>query len=448
MYASTLVWSIVTLIFCKCRGATGSNTEFSSETDKLNHIHKVLEVERDSYKSNITRWCDSYSKLHKRVLENRATNDYVKAENKLIVAYPNFSGMADRIIGSASIFLFGVLTDRAIQIGHREGLPSMEIPFFTPSYCSLNWVREPDPEWLQEPLKHKAAVRQYNESVLSAGEFYAVNALDDYKMQDRFINSDLNQVLGDKSGTTFIVMNRGKTIRLFENPNHKDQLTQMGLNQYNAFGLMTNSLIQPRDEIFLPIFDHLFLKMTDPDPSVLKIMIQIRVGDASISNHNHQISLDTFSTHFNCAKQIQDFAMKTMDGNGKPKYTRVLWYLLSDSLSLRKAAVERFGDDVIVTSLDSPIEHTSNENSGYGEISQSGFRNAAAEWWLGGYANYHVITQWSGYGRSAAFRAMGKDAIYTINQNKNGQFSPNEGSCEKGKHTDLYTMFYDWSGIR
>ena len=61
---------------------------------------------------------------------------------------------------------------------------------------------------------------------------------------------------------------------------------------------------------------------------------------------------------------------------------------------MRKAAVGKYGKDVVITSLDAPIEHSSKENEGYGTVSHKGFKNAAAEWWLMGYAHYHVITQY------------------------------------------------------
>lgn len=64
---------------------------------------------------------------------------------------------------------------------------------------------------------------------------------------------------------------------MFENPYHIQQLTRMGLNAYNAFGCLLNYLIEPKPEVFLPVKD-LQKVMTDPDPLILKIAIQLRVG--------------------------------------------------------------------------------------------------------------------------------------------------------------------------
>lgn len=64
---------------------------------------------------------------------------------------------------------------------------------------------------------------------------------------------------------------------MFENSHHVEQLNRMGLTSYTAFGCLLNYLIQPRAEVFQYIPDQ-HIKMTDPNPLVLKISIQIRVG--------------------------------------------------------------------------------------------------------------------------------------------------------------------------
>ncbi len=72
-------------------------------------------------------------------------------------------------------------------------------------------------------------------------------------------------------------------------------------------------------------------------------------------------------------------------------------------------------------------------------VSSSGFTNAAAEWWMLGYADYHVITLYSGYGRTGGYRTLTTDRIYTLHD------KPME--CTKKSFTDQEKLMFDWSGI-
>jgi hypothetical protein len=59
-----------------------------------------------------------------------------------------------------------------------------------------------------------------------------------------------------------------------------------------------------------------------------------------------------------------------------------------------------------------------------------------------GYTDYHVITRYSGYGRTAGMRSLRKNSIYTI---QIGQ--KNVAVCDDKSFTDLENLSYDWSGI-
>ena len=91
--------------------------------------------------------------------------------------------------------------------------------------------------------------------------------------------------------TVLMISNRGKTIHMYNNRFHQQQLQEMGMTRYSTFGCLVNFLLQPKSEIFLPFLPE-FKAMTDRDPSVLKISIQIRVGDSvwdsAASTEQHQ----------------------------------------------------------------------------------------------------------------------------------------------------------------
>jgi len=154
--------------------------------------------------------------------------------------------------------------------------------------------------------------------------------------------------------------------------------------------------------------------------------------------------LDHYSAYFSCAEQIETFATAAAALRNE-KYSHVLWYLASDSKSLRAAAVSRYGVQKVVTSLNTTVEHTAKEHCKAENcaVSSGGFHLAAAEWWLMGYADYHVITQYSGYGRSAAMRSLRKDTTYTVNYKRTGAAI----RCDNTSFSDLETLSFDWSGI-
>jgi hypothetical protein len=351
--------------------------------------------------------------------------------------------MADRIVGMTTTLLLAILTDRAFQMGRRGKLPAFESAFLAPN---INWTRAPDPDWLIEPLKEKANPKNYNDTVLASKEYFAVNTIENIRLQDSFLRQDLVPILGGDARTTLLVSNRGKTIRMFENQHYVQRLQDMKLNPYTAFGCLLNYLVQPKPQIFLPMYDQ-FVQMTEPNPAVLKISIQVRAGDSvwgsNTGPHNAaegEAVLNGVSRFFSCAEQIEKFVLADNPG----KYSSVLWYLATDSRALRHAAVARYGSKV-VTNPHSHIEHSAKEQSvcAAGDaacaVSDLGFNTAAAEWWLLGYADYHVITLYSGFGRSGAFRTLTTDRIYTVHQK--------EVTCNKDSYSNLEALMYDWAGI-
>lgn len=73
---------------------------------------------------------------------------------------------------------------------------------------------------------------------------------------------------------------------------------------FSPFGLLLGGLFKPKDEVFLPVYDH-FVRIADSDAKVLKISIQIGLGDKDLAYHNHEIDLTTYEPFFECVKQIE-----------------------------------------------------------------------------------------------------------------------------------------------
>lgn len=333
-------------------------------------------------------------------------------------------------------------------------MPPFEFAFDSPH---IDWARPADPAWLLQPLAEHAPTRSYNESFAQQYGYCAINNINDESLYNDFLRDDCPYLKSEQCSTIMSVSNRGRTIQMFENPAYARRLKEMELNPYIAFGCLVNFLLQPKPEIFLPVYEQ-FEIMSRIDPTVLKISIQIRAGDHVFaaessgldSSLEAQRVLQHYDTFFSCALQIEQFVLHENPG----KYSTVVWYLATESRAIRRAAVTQYGDK-IVTSLDSTLEHSSKENiicsdmnAGAGmehqqckTVSAEGFAVAAAEWWMLGYADYHVITMSSGYGRSGAYRTLTHETIYTIDKHKSF------AECSRSAFTPLEDLMYNWSGI-
>ncbi len=96
----------------------------------------------------------------------------------------------------------------------------------------------------------------------------------------------------------------------------------------------------------------------------------------------------------------------------------------------------------ILTFINATLEHSAREHRCDGVncgVTRLGFQTAAAEWWTLAYSDYFVVTKDSGYGRSAAFRAMKADKMYTVHKTNI--------VCDSKSATDFYDIQYHWSGI-
>ena len=391
-----------------------------------------------------------------------------------------YIGLADRTVGFTTIFLISLLLKRAFQIGERRELLSITTAFHGRSHVipTFSWLRnELDDEWIIDPLKFPliSISRNYNESILNQGKYFAVNSIENQVVLEQLIITDDLESLLSQANFTFMTMNRGRIMQFTNNSKYKDALShEFGLYPWNAYGCLLEVLLEPKPSIFLPIYD-LFLKLTDSsspshiskdasttqtnevDSSTLKpviIAIQIRAGDSLLVRYpDYEIELDIFLPFFACAQQIEDFII-TQEDNHHRSHQSVQWYLLTDSIPLRQQALNRFGSSKILTATNIVLEHSAKESSvcfGQGEtcnlqVSEMGFQTAAAEWWLMSMARYFVVSKSSGYGRTAALHSSHpKNSIYTVTVGQS--YGPEGIKCDRDSYTQLEQLASDWSGI-
>lgn len=121
-----------------------------------------------------------------------------------------------------------------------------------------------------------------------------------------------------------------------------------GLTRQTAFQCAWKFLFHARPEV---ISRNLNVSHQFGAPTVMKIGIQIRFGDAEFaklqSNSAHAAALKRARPWFDCAQQIEAHS-----AGARP----VLWYLISDSINLRRAAQLQYGSK-IATDIETAPSH-------------------------------------------------------------------------------------------
>lgn len=113
---------------------------------------------------------------------------------------------------------------------------------------------------------------------------------------------------------------------------------------------------------------------------------------------------------------VRDICMGCVTSKGMVVCTQVIWYLVSDALPIRRAAKERYGEKVLTRTGDEDGEQLTLGHTTWGgaDGKQDVFVSAAGENWLFGMADYHIISQLSGFGRTGAVRSMRWKNIWTM----------------------------------
>ena len=160
----------------------------------------------------------------------------------------------------------------------------------------------------------------------------------------------------------------------------------MGLRPDTMFGCAMRFLLAPRPEL-RDLFARELEILSDAD--TLKIGIQIRTNDEILNGAAaDEKSIDERSNFFECASDIE--SVRARPGQ------RVVWYLVSDSMAVRRRAKERYGDKV-VTRLDGlTLKHVGDKGGGglRDEAERrAAFLSSAGEMWLLSLCDFHVISR-------------------------------------------------------
>eukprot|EP00906_Rhabdomonas_costata_P020408 RCo029699 len=380
----------------------------------------------------IETWQDTYAVMHSEILRGIRPKRFA-------VAVVSEGGTGDQLTGLLTMFYYALLTGRAFQIMTYGFLPDYRMGYDAPF---IDWFAS-YPDILFENIKNTfKGVREYSgerkplfkHNTQAFTYWYLVN---DGATQV-FNRSDLRRVpnVNDSAPYAFVSSNRGRTFVLFNNPVHGPELRSLGLRAESMARCAFMFLFTPNAgtrRIALP-----FLSAVT-DPTALRIGIQLRTGDnVFIHRDDHRVMV--YAHFFDCAAQIEQ-------DRRKPEHTKVIWYLASDSLSVRREAKNKYGEKLI-TNTHSPTVHTEcvthNASTCDRSVVRKAFQTAVAELYLLSRTQYHVLTHIGGFGQLAAWLSgeISHPHAYVLGH----QPPPDPRPCSPEKAVSFQDLSMMWSG--
>ena len=354
-------------------------------------------------------WQEDYIKRHRAILNGELSPRY-------LVSVSTEGGLADRLTGTMTEFMFALLTGRAFQIITYGTLPRFEAAFSSPH---INWSRPCDDDRLIDNLKYTyrgqrgyTGNRSYS-SGINTNVYWPMFWVNNDPEVEFFLSSNVSKHPFDHENVTilFIASNRGRIIRLFDNPYHRTQLFRLGLRPETALKCLFNFLFSPSDALRRAMRrEFTTLQATD----VLKISINVRVGDSVFDPAYDDLTttLLPYEPFFNCALQIEEFA--------RLPNQRVVWYFTSDSLRLRQLVKQKYGDKVLTEEKLRYVHGDCGDFAAkrYGNCTREAhdfsIRMAAGQIYAMSMCDYHVVSLMSGFGRFAAVLSHYWHNVYQV----------------------------------
>lgn len=368
---------------------TVTSEQLSSHPNRLElplgHPHASMEhagTYHGQFELHCGNWMHGYAQLHRSIRAGSNPPRYAMVKP--------CSGLADNLACMGSAFYLALLTGRAFVIDETD-----EEDRFSYMYHSryIDW---------------KSSLQDIEQlSNFSLGLVTGFGPLEG-EVFDTFRQGDINSLGKDADVIYLQYCNAGVLYLLFDNPLYKQRLYDMGLRPETAFGCMHNFLFE-----ILPAVKDKFLGETAimEDHNNIKIGIQIRTGDDTMMNQTlddptldeAEAVVGAHASIFQCAETIEK---KIVAASNK----RVVWFLLTDSVNLRKSAVLKFGSKVLTNIQGSNnLKHIRKDRGGGGAAAMM---YAAGEHWLFSLADYHVF-EFGGYGKTAAIVSL-KWGFYSV----------------------------------
>ncbi|CAJ0746449.1 9696_t:CDS:2, partial [Entrophospora sp. SA101] len=323
-------------------------TKYNSLSDEQNKefakLRRLQKHTDDSLDYSCGSWQEGYTKLHNEIINGSAAQRYA---GYVCDAKMNCGGLADRILGMTSTFLFALLTDRAFLADWQVPLP-LDAIFESPN---IDWSYDSfDPSYVIKDL-----------------DTTEINIID-YDLQDLDYYFPLtNWTTRYPDPFIKFYTNQGLIQRTFDSKYYSSKLKEIGLKPHTAFGCIVDYLFRPVPPAlsFITQYSALFAL-----PNIFSVGIHIRTGDV----YEQTLSLQDYSHFFSCADQItRTYA---------PPNKKVIYYLVTDSIKLREEAYSKF-NHVIISGFSIDPGHDYYDHA-------DGVNNAIVENWILSKTDYRV----------------------------------------------------------
>ena len=373
--------------------------------------------------------------------------------NRQLVVVNLKSGFTDNLMGKVTALYLSLLTKRALRFVNFGNLTQSTVALesrFLDLYAEQSSF---PPEILSHfaekvngtklPYAYPRQFAWHFETNKTYSPLYIVNCEIGRCLKHFFLTGNISEYKPDVEHL-MLALNRGASFQLMENLSPNNSANRKALHDFGlksgqtAYQCAFFFLFKPTMEVERR-YINTWTRLADPAP--LKIGIHIRAGDSEFAyEHSLQrgrLMLQAYQNYFLCAQEIENTRRKMNQ--------TVLWYLISDSLSLRLAAHEHYGDKLIVEKikamhLDCAMTNMTCSNSGQ----NMSMIMAAGEMLAFSLADYHVTGKNSGFARSGTWlsiQPLPRTHIFTIEGKQNR-------SCAIGKHSKAEEESRRWSGVR
>ncbi|GAA5831187.1 hypothetical protein JCM11251_007788 [Rhodosporidiobolus azoricus] len=352
-------------------------------------------------------------------------------------------GIADRLLGMVTTFLYSLLTNRAFSMTWEQPAPLdmlFDSPYIDWSRPFSNTSSTPVPLPFSDPalVEQRRSINAHNWEEPVIDEFFP-----------RFVED-----FGDGKATPWLQLdfNRGVVIRSFSYPSIRPHLDRLGLKLDTAYSCLINYLLRPKASVLAFIAQYTSLMAL---PEYFVIGIQVRTGDQSMwaTRKDTVNTVSHHSQYFRCAAQVaRTYAHPSQ---------KVLYYLATDSRVLEEDALRRFPDQVVVTGLKpAHVEIKTDKSDGVKAIKRAadGFMRTVAENWIFAATDFQILTYRSGFGKLPTWlRGRPNTTIQLLNphmdpvytrmvKKKNKGKLPPQVDCSKPEALKSFNdMAQDWS---
>lgn len=304
-------------------------------------------------------WQNKYKEFHEKAIRSPSSNQ------KYVIAIAPPQGLADRIGGFVSYFLFALVTNRIFLVATPDHLSPMDYAYAS-DHLKLNIPSNVPFDKAMMNMK----VNGYDKTVDKSDTFgFYLNAGVKMTRQRRtrikvksknlFVNSNFHQQPpGGKSKRIVFLGNRGFSWSMFSNAHHNATLLSFGLRKQSAFKCVFDYLFQFRPSSCkgtCVVFHETILSHQAAGGVV--IGVQIRLGDTHITKENdfranntlyqqngelHSLIAGSIDT---VADKYMSCALDLVNGIATAQPSPVLLLVISDSLELRKRVHTKYGSD-------------------------------------------------------------------------------------------------------